>query len=104
MTKKHVLKGGLPAFRCYSLTLVDTQKLMEKVVLASESLFRPANGVRSTRLLVEIHNKYGQDTRKKTTKRVILPKIHHIQFNSATTNYFFIENPEIFLLNTNKLP
>ena len=29
----------------------------EKVVFASESLFRPANGVRSTRLLVEIHNR-----------------------------------------------
>ena len=29
---------------------------MEKVVLASESLFQPANGVPSTRLLVEIHN------------------------------------------------
>ena len=28
----------------------------EKVVLAPESLFRPANGVRSTRSLVEIHN------------------------------------------------
>ena len=30
----------------------------EKVVLALESLFRPANGVRSTRSLVKIHNKY----------------------------------------------
>ena len=29
---------------------------MEKVVLALESLFWPANGVRSTHLLVEIHN------------------------------------------------
>ena len=29
---------------------------MEKVILALESLFRPANGVRSTRSLVEIHN------------------------------------------------
>ena len=29
----------------------------EKVVLASESLFRPANGVWSTRTLVEIHNR-----------------------------------------------
>ena len=28
----------------------------EKVVLSSESLFRRANGVRSTRSLVEIHN------------------------------------------------
>ena len=32
--------------------------MTEKVVLASESLFRPANGVRSTRSLVEIHNSY----------------------------------------------
>ena len=30
--------------------------MTEKVVEASESLFRPVNGVRSTRLLVEIHN------------------------------------------------
>ena len=29
---------------------------MEKVVVASESLFRPVNGVRSTCSLVEIHN------------------------------------------------
>ena len=29
---------------------------MEKVVLASKSLFRPANGMGSTRSLVEIHN------------------------------------------------
>ena len=27
--KKQVIKGGLPAFRCYSLTLVDTQKLVD---------------------------------------------------------------------------
>ena len=33
--------------------------VMEKVVLVSESLFLPANGVRSTRLLVEIHNIHG---------------------------------------------
>ena len=30
--------------------------MREKVVLASESLFQPANGMRSTHLLVEIHN------------------------------------------------
>ena len=30
--------------------------MTEKVVLASESQFRPANSVRSTGLLVEIHN------------------------------------------------
>ena len=36
MTKKYVLKGGLPVFRCYSFTLVDR-----------DNLFRPANGMRS---------------------------------------------------------
>ena len=55
MTKKYVLKGGLPAlvvtFFVYFVLLV-----MEKFVLASESLFWPANSVRSTQLLVEIHN------------------------------------------------
>ena len=30
--------------------------MTEKVVLALESLFRPGNGMRSTRWLVEIHN------------------------------------------------
>ena len=34
------------------------EKMMEKVVLASESLFRPANSVGSTRLLVKIHNRH----------------------------------------------
>ena len=38
---------------------------MEKVVLAPESLFQPANGVRSTRLLVKIHNNYEQTIKKK---------------------------------------
>ena len=32
---------------------------MEKVVLASKILFQPANGMRSTRSLDEIHNKYS---------------------------------------------
>ena len=27
--QKHAKKGGLPAFRCYSLRLVDTQKLVD---------------------------------------------------------------------------
>ena len=31
----------------------------EKVVLASESLFQPANDMRSTRLLVKIHNRFA---------------------------------------------
>ena len=33
----------------------------EKVVLVPESLFRPANCVRRTRLLVEIHNRRETD-------------------------------------------
>ena len=31
---------------------------MQKVILALKNCFRPAKGVRSTRLLVEIHNMY----------------------------------------------
>ena len=32
--------------------------MAEKVVLASEILFQPANGLQSTRSLVKIHNTY----------------------------------------------
>ena len=42
----------LNTFKFYFVPLVT-----EKVVLVSESLFQPANGVRSTRSLVEIHNR-----------------------------------------------
>ena len=43
--------SGFPLFFVYFVPLV-----MEKVALASESLFRPANSMRSTHFLVEIHN------------------------------------------------
>ena len=39
--------------------------VMEKVVLASKKLFQPVNGVRSTHLLVEIHNRYKLKFSKK---------------------------------------
>ena len=35
---------------------INNPLVMEKVFLASESLFQPANGMQRTRLLVEIHN------------------------------------------------
>ena len=46
-----MILSGFPLIFVYFIPLV-----MEKVVLASESLFRPASGVQSTHLLVEIHN------------------------------------------------
>ena len=46
-----MILSGFPKFFVYFVLSV-----MEIVVLASESLFQPANGVRSTRSLVEIHN------------------------------------------------
>ena len=39
--------------------------VMEKVVLASKKIFQPVNGGRSTRLLVEIHNRYKLKFSKK---------------------------------------
>ena len=46
-----IILSGFPLIFVYFVLLVT-----EKVVLASESLFQPANGERSTCLLVEIHN------------------------------------------------
>ena len=43
---------GLPTAAAHFVPLVT-----EKVVLASKNLFQPANGVRSTHLLVKIHNR-----------------------------------------------
>ena len=40
----------------------------EKVVIAAKSLFRPAKGVRSTRLLVEIHNRLISKARQQNVK------------------------------------
>ena len=57
ITIKHVKKGAFFYFFVYFAPLVT-----KNVVLASESLFRPANGLRSTRLLVEIHNKHTLGT------------------------------------------
>ena len=50
---KFLLKEVLPAFRCYFYFVL---LVTGKVVLSSESLFRPANGMGSTPSLVEIHN------------------------------------------------
>ena len=47
----HTKAGRLLSKNVYFVPLVT-----EKVVLVSESLFRPANCMLSTRLLVEIHN------------------------------------------------
>ena len=40
----------------FSFFVYFVQLVTEKVVLAPESLFRPGNGMGSTRLLFEIHN------------------------------------------------
>ena len=49
-----MILSGFLLFFVYFVPLV-----MEKVVLGLESLFQLANGVWSTRLLVEIHNTYN---------------------------------------------
>ena len=48
-----MILSGILLFFVYFVPLVT-----ENVVLESESLFRPANGVQSTRSLVEIHNSH----------------------------------------------
>ena len=73
--EKLVVKGGLPVFRCYSLTLVDTQKLVDswenmhflkfltkiegKSCFSVKKLFWPAYGMLNTHSLVKIHNRCG---------------------------------------------
>ena len=50
MTKKYALKGGVQAFRCYSLTLVDTKKLVDSWA-KSEIIGKKINAIREvTRL------------------------------------------------------
>ena len=41
---------------------------MAKIVLASESLFRPVNGMQSTHLLVEIHNIFNFTTQNQISE------------------------------------
>ena len=50
---------------------------MQKVVLALKNCFRPANGVRSTRLLVEINNRWS-------AKRVL--EIETMKFDNTNPN------------------
>ena len=47
--------------------------VMEKVVLASESLFGPANSMRSTRLLVKIHNTCPENSRHPLLEKAPAP-------------------------------
>ena len=54
---------GFPLISCLFCSISDG-----KIVLASESLFQSANGMRSTRLLVKIHN--NGDTHTKSEKTV----------------------------------
>ena len=53
ITKKHVIKRGLPAFRCVTLKRWLPPKSWSTP--GENVWFRPANGMQSTRLLVEIH-------------------------------------------------
>ena len=67
----------------------------QKVVLASESLFRPANGVQSTRSLIEIHNRNPFLTEGKKSNKLNIASLTTIYLNKLELTWYLQKHIEV---------